>query len=427
MNKKLIKNITTISFYATIGLMVFLPFSSWLVSLSGSSTISLVRDILVLTIFVTALLLNPIKKIFFNDKISIILWALVFWGILTILWGDASIAQWLKGFRFIYLPIIMFIALRNITFNSWQKRAVMKVAMAVGIGLGLVALLELFGLNLPLTSSLSGANALSSSHFVGDSIIQRLQAVLAGPNALGLYMLALFGLGLNEYKYRREWYSTLLLMLFGGVLFFTYSRSALVGLIMMLIIALFVVIKERFNQLTTYLMMTAIIIIVGAGGYLLYSQPSLKVFVSHDSSSSLRVEQLDRIWDTKYEIGLWGRGLGNAGPASQNRLDNGSNHWTENVYLDIFEDIGLVGLILYLTAVILLIGATVRNSYRNINMNYRYSALLIGVSYAVIGLFINYYTGQVGIFILWLVYSLSLNQSSRAIIRQSKKRIARQG
>jgi len=428
MNQKILKYISAVAFYATIALMLFLPFSSWLVSLTGQSSIALVRDGLVFILLIAALFLTPIKKVFLGDKITILAWAFIAWGILTVFWGDASLAQWLKGFRFTYMPIIMFLAIRNLAFHPKQKRVIFKLIMTIGVIIGLVALCELFGLKVPLTTALSGTNGLDSSHFVGETIIQRLQAILAGPNALGLYMLAVFALILTEYKFRREWYIGLVFMLIGGVLFFTYSRSALAGLALMVLIAMVIALREKMSQYIAFGLAVLIIGTVGVGGYFLTKQPAVEVFVSHSTSSSLRVEQLQRIWDTKYEIGLFGRGLGNAGPASQSRLDNGPNHWTENIYLDIFEDTGLIGLLLYLATMTLLVISTVRKSYTPKSATYQYNALILGVSFAIIGLFINYYTGQVGIFILWLIYAFSAGPAQPLTLRRrKKKRIVRLG
>jgi O-antigen ligase len=195
-------------------------------------------------------------------------------------------------------------------------------------------------------------------------------------------------------------YWLIFLILFTSILVLSFSRSAIIGLIVILFYLLAIWLKRNTGLFTSLLIGFLLLVVVGLGGSALFKNQNKMVqnLISHGDSSSLRFEQYQRIWDSRHEIGLLGRGMGTAGPSSQFRLDGGKNHWTENIYLDLFEETGLIGLIIYLLFFIsvLYFGAKAKIGLE------KQSLILILVSFALTGIFINYYTGQVGIMLLWL-------------------------
>lgn len=232
-------------FYGLVGLLGFLPFSSWIVSLTGKSSISLLRDLFVGLIFLMALYGVYLKK----KKIDKSLWLFVvfiLFGLLSVFWREDSLMQWLRGFRFIFMPIVLFLSVSLMDLTEKQKSWIYKVLIVGGSVISALAILELVGVRIPLTTSLSSTGALVSEHISGSLKIPRLQGVLAGPNALGLYMMALVGCCLGIFqKFGKT--SKWLLGIFFVVLVLTFSRSALIGAILMLFSVLFVYLKDKFN------------------------------------------------------------------------------------------------------------------------------------------------------------------------------------
>jgi O-antigen ligase len=396
------KNTTNkIVFYLACALFAFLPFSSWLVSLSGNSSVSLIRDLLIILIF-TFCLINGLKLRFKSPVVLALLFLV--WGIASIFWREASFLQWAKGLRFTFLPIILFLALSNISFSEAQKKVLYKIIFIGGILISLLALLQLLRINIPLQGNYSGEGALESIHYVGNSTLLRLQSVLAGPNALGLYMLSICAYTLGVFK-KINYKTSYLLIIFASILVLSFSRSAIIGLAVGMICALFLFLSNRYGRYKSVVItgfLTLLILVAGIFAINIKSK-QVKNFITHGDSSSLRFDQYKRIWNSRFEIGLVGRGSGTAGPASQYRLDGGENHWTENIYLDIYEELGLVGFLLYL-----LLLASLVISVRSISdKDERNTYIILIASYAVAGIFINYYTGQVGIFLLWLILALS--------------------
>jgi O-antigen ligase len=152
-----------------------------------------------------------------------------------------------------------------------------------------------------------------------------------------------------------------------------------------------------------------LVLLFSLAGVAVYKNPSTRDLVSHSDSTSIRFDQYKRIWDSRNEIGLLGRGTGTAGPSSQNRIDGGPNHFTENIYLDIFEELGLLGFTIYLVLILSLLVY----SYRRINSDEGLSAFMLLSAFFATGLFVNYYTGQAGIFLVWLSVALLFQKRTR--------------
>jgi len=389
---------STIAFWLVILLVIFLPFSSWLISLTGNQNLTFIRDLIVIMLFLCALFFRP--KI--NRPVVIAGVLFIIWSILSFFWRDSSTLQWLKGWRYDIVPIIFFLSIYQIDFEDSQKKIIFNTVLTVGGVTAVLALLELFGLKIPLSTSLSGALALQPQHTVGATSITRLQAVLAGPNALGIYLLAIIAYVLSQ-KNKLIAYG---LLFTACLLVLTFSRSAWLGFFAFIVVALWQYFSQK-KMLSKFVIGLLATIILAFCGYLIIPKNlTVRQLLTHDSSNSFRLEQYKRIWQEKYQIGLLGRGSGSAGPSSQLRLDNGPNRWTENVYLDIFEELGLVGLLLYLS----LIFFVIRSAWQNHTSSYKFVLPLL-CGFAIAGLFINYYTGQAGLYLMWLAAALLPKES----------------
>ncbi len=386
-------------------LFLFLPFSSWLVSISGQPNLSLIRDGLILLLFLLSLVKSWDKQSF---KRLIFPAAFILFGLLTYFWREASALQWLRGWRFLFGPILLYFALLNFNFTKSDKKLIYNFLFVGAVIIIAIAILEFFHIRIPITSKYSDDGSLNEVHYVGTLAIARLSSILAGPNALGLYLVAIFVFFIGIFKKITPklvyvWPLVVLLILL------TYSRSSLLGLlaVVLVMLAYFVAQKTDFKIAISVIVLVMSLLFLTYS--VLYSKSSTQEFLTHNDSSEIRLREYTRIWQTKNEIGLWGRGVGTAGPSSQNRLDNGPNHYTENIYLDIFEELGYVGLALYLTLLI----SVLTNILKHTGSTENYTAFLLFIGFAFAGLFINYYTGQVGIFLFWLINGLVLKDREK--------------
>jgi O-antigen ligase len=171
--------------------------------------------------------------------------------------------------------------------------------------------------------------------------------------------------------------------------------------------------KEKIGRLKTIaLLITTITIACLIMVSLFKSDKNFQFLFTHNDSSILRIQQYERIHGQYKTIGIKGRGLGAAGPSSQNRIDGGPNYWTENTYLDIFEEIGIFGLILYIS---IILGSAIAlcKKYKQEKNSLFLGAIAILVAFSIVGNFINFYTGQAGLYLLVLLVGLALAETKR--------------
>lgn len=390
-----------------LGLVIFLPFSSWLVSLSGFIWISLVRDLLIGVIFISTLGLFIMQK----KKLPSFYWVLVVFialGLLSFFWSQVSFWQWLKGFRFMFGPIFLLLSLGLVDLERERKKNIFWVALVGGLIVTALAVLEAAGVKIPLVTRFSGVGSLVSEHRVGTTNVLRIQSVVAGPNALGLYMLSLVAYSLGVFKNIWSKFSWLAIG-FSIILVMTFSRSVILGCFLMLLIYLYIVLRNKYGRSWATTMAIALLVFLFITGLFLYQRPQNRDFFTHYQSTRVRLEEYERVWSSRYEIGLFGRGMGTAGLVTQVKFDNVSNHVTENIYLDTFEQMGLIGMLLLM----IIMGWMIHNSYYRADTKEGLTAFLVVLGYAFSGLFINFYTGQIGLYLMILANGLILAKARK--------------
>lgn len=404
LSKKNINNsISLAAFGLLLVLFIFLPFSSWLVSVTGKVWLSMTRDVLVLLIFSLTVLQIILSRKFKLNQIIVLSSLFVLYGFFSVFWREASILQWLRGFRFTFVPIILFIVVSSLAISDSRKKILLKVVLGIGIIVAAVAVFEAIGLKLPLSSRFSGEYAMEPSQFLQGTQIKRLQSILAGPNALGLYLLGLVAYALGAFRSIAKWPIWLVLP-FSVLVFFTFSRSSFLGLLIIAILAGFIYSKKKSGIHKTYTWSASLLLLIAFLGYYFVNIQGLEKYITHGTSSKLRYEQVLRLWDERNEIGFLGKGSGTAGPSSQNRLDGGPNNWSENIFLETFEELGIIGLLFIVLLYIMLL----KKGWAGYNSELGRTAFLITAGFGLSGLFINNYTGQVGIYLFFLANGLLL-------------------
>ena len=243
-------------------------------------------------------------------------------------------------------------ARRKLAGFPWRKLVLIPAGVVIAFGL-----LQMFILpNDILTHIGYGEGTIKPYQTVDNQPdIVRVQSFLRGANPLGTYLIFVSVLLVVMYisdKKRRVWwgiFTAAALVLQLG----TYSRSAQLGLILSLLVLVFIY-RQRFVRrhlitagIAAAVLLTVGVVAVAKNNYLAEN------FIFHTSdrsssalsSNSERLAAMERGAKEVVENPL-GTGVGSAGPASaRNQL--GEVRIAENYYLQLGQELGIVGLLLF--------------------------------------------------------------------------------
>ncbi len=189
--------------------------------------------------------------------------------------------------------------------------------------------------------------------------IVRIQSSLRGPNPLGAYLVLIIPLLLvaaSRFKDQRRWWWLGFSLLGLVVLFGSYSRSAEVGLLLSLVVLAALRWRRRLSR--QVLVTGAALLLALIGGLAIFRHSYFVqnvVFHSSGASSSPmsanaeRNAAIKRAASDVYHHPLGG-GIGSAGPASRRNTGH-DEKIAENYYLQIGQEVGWAGLLLFVAIV----------------------------------------------------------------------------
>lgn len=298
-------------------------------------------------------------KILKNRLVQIILAYLLFqvvMGLIALAAGrvnlNALLYGWIINARFLVFFLVALIAAAKVPLESWWHKLLFWPAILV-VGFGLVHqfllpadFLRHFGY---------GDNTLLPYQAVDlKTAYIRLQSTLRGPNPAGVYLLvvltALLGVLIKQKRssgYVCLWLGSLL------ALYFTYSRSAWLGTFAAFLVLMLLLIKKAQTRKTILLCAAALTMIASCLVYVLRNNDHIQnvFFHTDEHSMSGASSNYDRAGAIKNGLTdlvrePLGRGPGTAGPASLRNDHEG--RISENYFIQIGQELGTVGLILFL-------------------------------------------------------------------------------
>jgi len=307
--------------------------------------------------------------------------------------GSGEITQKVLGLRSATLFLQAFITLPFFEFSNEKWDRLKKIAIAASSLVIAFALaqkfflppdfLSHFGYSTNVSSWLPGGN-LPMYHLIGETGGMRLQSTLAGPNQLAAYLLVIFPLAWlvlrGEKNKYWQWTAGFTLIGGGATLFWTFSRSAWVGLFALGITFAIFAWKKNLSVKLRKRLLLGIFLAVIATASVVFLQPSFRENILRKSSTSAHLTR--SVEAAKLVIANpLGLGLGETAGVSQ-RFDTEKNEGItpENTYLGIALETGWLGGMLFLA----LLGSLL------IELNQKKSPLfysLIGI--AVIALFLH--------------------------------------
>jgi O-antigen ligase len=181
---------------------------------------------------------------------------------------------------------------------------------------------------------------------------RRIQSTLRGANPLGAYLVLIIPAVFVVFRKNRKAVAISLLAAFVA-LFYSYSRSAWVGAVIALALLIWWA-KGYSLRLRELAIAVAILMVLAGSVFLLRSNQAADDTLFHTSSSSLSPQSSNEARGAALKSGLedvakqpLGRGPGTAGPASF-RNDRAAPRIAENYYLQIGQEVGIIGVAIFI-------------------------------------------------------------------------------
>ena len=352
-----------------------------------------------------------------------------------------STAKFLLGFKYDLLPLIAFLILRRVPWSHHFQFALIRILIAVGCIVAAYGILAEF---LPLRffvwlgysdlHSLYIANApLAPYQELEGGMMRRAQSFMSGPNQLGLWLLIPLGVLLSQSNVEetKKWKRFARMAIIFLALLYTFSRAAWIAAAVMMIVTF---VRSTIAVHAKKLCITILGFIACFGIALALLFPSV-FFRIHSSSDHLRkpVEAVKIM--IAHPFGL---GLGSAGPASNHFSDtcvalpkNSDWSWaknrsdlcvfvdsvqvqptdrtcscpllTENWYLQIGVELGVIGFVLYLVLTILVLKRLLLTTN---HLSLTTSLSFLGLSIAA--LFLHAFEDSAVAYTMWILIAIAL-------------------
>lgn len=348
---------------------------------------------------------------------------------------DASAAVW--GLKSNCAFIVLYFLARSIRFRTLTQKNILDLLLGTTLIVNAVALLQyvvppsfwlMFGYS-PYVSSYVDSKPLPIYHGIGENFdIIRLNSTLSGPNQLGAYLsiialIFIATLYIKKYYTSAQKYSVWLLILSSvTVLVFTFSRAALIGFMVGFLILSLIKVPIKHKALLSSIAGIMLILFLGIWSFV---QPqSFDTYIVHGASTEERLVK----WQEGTNIVLsnpLGLGLGQAGPVSRRLYGEDKGIISENWYLQIAEETGIISLLLILVGFFYLLKHLYDFSKKTIDPVAEQVSLGLCVALCAIlvnGLFLHTWDDATTSYIMALLLGFYINQYDSFLHTTSKLR-----
>ncbi|MBC7546183.1 O-antigen ligase family protein, partial [Candidatus Saccharibacteria bacterium] len=257
--------------------------------------------------------------------------------------------------RFLLFFLITWaIALRtNRLEQQWQKIILIPAAIVIVFGLAQALVLPHdflvhFGYGTDTIKAFDTVNQ--------NSMFVRIQSTLRGSNPLGAYLVIPIAvvttlLLRSGFSWRKAGFLAASLL----ALYFTYSRSAYLGAILAVLVVAIIAVRSKLGRRYVYGELAGLAVLAGLLGILVQHNGRVQNVLLHTSDSSTAVMSSNQGRTAGIEQGITdletdplGNGPGSAGPASFYNAPH-NPRIAENYFLQIGQEIGIPGLIAFIT------------------------------------------------------------------------------
>lgn len=323
--------------------------------------------------------------------------------IVTAITHSVGLYDTLLGVKTTLAYLVLFVAVQATTFSKERWNTLITALLVISSIVGLFAVAQVYLLPVDYLVRFGyGAATVLPYHLVDPAVSSiRIIATFSGPNQLGSFMLIPFIMSFWLIL-RKKWLAFAPFFLTGFALFHSYSRSAWIGAVIALFVVLLVWLKGWWKlSLLAPLAGLAIIASVLSGPVKAMTT-NLTFYVFHgqfvdghtNGSDSNRLNNA-KYGLTKIEQQPLGYGLGTAGPASKNTAQP---IITENSYLQIGIETGVIGLLLFVATVVLTLMALTKQ-FGVVDESVALFAAIIGLS--ATNVFLHTWADSATALVLW--------------------------
>lgn len=267
--------------------------------------------------------------------------------------GEALLFGIIANFRFLafFLVAFVFAGGSKFLYDNWLKLLVGPAVLVVLFGLA-----QQFLLDKDFLKNFGYSKQTIQPFIAVDNKPEyiRLQSTFRGPNPLGAYLALVITTLSALFLARKQQLAVASLGLFSLLaMFFSYSRSAWIGLAVSILVLFFISdISKRLRQLFLVAMLGGVLVF-GVGILLFQDNNYIQNTVFHSDENSTSSQSSNAQRTGALSTGLQesvreplGRGLGTAGPASAR--NNGEVRIAENYYIQLAQEVGIIGLLMFL-------------------------------------------------------------------------------
>lgn len=355
---------------AVAAIFIILPFSTPLSIFLGShlnhlDLFKVWKEIAMILVAALILLSGNYKRLAHIKEhgFKVLVWLILAYSGWTLLLGllnlmaldrinwEAFIYALIVNLRFLFFFLLCWLVAQGSTYlqDNWKKLLFIPAAIVVAFGL-----LQIFILPPDILEYIGyGRDTITAYQTVDqNSNYVRIQSTLRGPNPLGAYLIIIIPALLIGFR-KRWWPQAALLAGSLTVLFYSYSRSAWLGLATALGVLAYISIRSQRLRKNLTIAGLALVFILPAAIYTGRDNQFIQKAVFHTDETSLSPQSSNEQRTSAIQRGVhdvvhepFGRGPGSAGPSSLRNDQPG--RIAENYYLQIGQELGWVGLALFL-------------------------------------------------------------------------------
>lgn len=372
------ESITKFSEYVFIGLLVYMPLhiflSTWIgTTLSLLSFMKGLKDAVMIVGFLPAFALSINKPWFKGLFKKPLTWVIIVYGLLTLLLalvkptdqGAESLGV-VYNLRFLVFFVYALLLANLVSWKELRKKSLIAVFASAFVVL-IFGLLQYTVLPHNLLSHVGyqRSNGVLPAFYIDDKPnLLRIASTLRDPNSLGSYLIIIGSLALALLLRRKQRRNLAIGFLALSVMciWFTFSRSALLGFGISAAIIVIMGLKgglvptRWFKRIVVG--MVVLLVLLGSGLFVFRNTYTVQNVIFHaDQSTKLKDPNQLRLMFWRQTVDTiahqpLGEGPGTAGLASISNKVQGTQ-LNENYYLQIGEEVGILGLVLFLTILVL--------------------------------------------------------------------------